>query len=298
MNKISLSLLIAALALLIAVPAFADEVSFTTGPATNSMAIASRPGTNSQIEIEAADDFIFASPSTIDEATFTGLVPVGASVSQVVVEIYRVFPNDSANPPSGNVPTRMNSPSDVAFDSRDSSSGLSFTTTTLSSSFTASNSVLNGINKKPNQQTLGEGPVTGQEVQFNITFTNPFSLPADHYFFVPQVLLSTGEFFWLSAARPNVIDPFMPDLQAWVRNENLAPDWLRVGTDIIGGTPAPRSTPPFPSKATPFPSHRRLSCCSSASRALLCAAATSTPNNKSQQSTRLLCLGSTGELLS
>jgi hypothetical protein len=31
----------------------------------------------------------------------------------------------------------------------------------------------------------------------------------------------------------------MPDLQAWVRNENLAPDWLRVGTDIIGGSPAP-----------------------------------------------------------
>jgi hypothetical protein len=239
MNKISLSLLVVALSLLIAGPVFADEVSFTTGPATNSMAIASRPGSNSQIEIEAADDFIFASPSTIDQATFTGLVPVGASVSQVVVEIYRVFPNDSVDPPSGNVPTRMNSPSDVAFDSRDSGLGLSFTTTTLSSSFTASNSVLNGINKKPNQQTLGEGPVTGQEIQFNITFTNPFNLPADHYFFVPQVSLSNGDFFWLSAARPNVIDPFMPDLQAWVRNENLAPDWLRVGTDIVGGTPAP-----------------------------------------------------------
>jgi hypothetical protein len=239
MNRISLSLLVAALALLIAGPAFADEISFTTGPATNSVAIASRPDTSSQIEIEAADDFIFASPSTIDQATFTGLVPVGASINQVVVEIYRVFPKDSNDPPSGNVPTRMNSPSDVAFDSRESGSGLSFTTTTLSNSFTASNSVLNGINKKPNQQTLGEGPVTGQEIQFNISFSNPFNLPADHYFFVPQVSLSNGDFFWLSAARPNVIDPFMPDLQAWVRNENLDPDWLRVGTDIIGGSPAP-----------------------------------------------------------
>jgi hypothetical protein len=28
-------------------------------------------------------------------------------------------------------------------------------------------------------------------------------------------------------------------LQAWIRNEALQPDWLRVGTDIIGG-----STPP------------------------------------------------------
>jgi hypothetical protein len=28
----------------------------------------------------------------------------------------------------------------------------------------------------------------------------------------------------------------MPDLQSWIRNENLAPDWLRIGTDIVGGT--------------------------------------------------------------
>jgi hypothetical protein len=24
------------------------------------------------------------------------------------------------------------------------------------------------------------------------------------------------------------------DLQAWIRNANLVPDWLRIGTDIIG----------------------------------------------------------------
>ena len=33
--------------------------------------------------------------------------------------------------------------------------------------------------------------------------------------------------------------PFAPDLQAWIRNGNLDPDWLRIGTDIIGGSPAP-----------------------------------------------------------
>ena len=27
----------------------------------------------------------------------------------------------------------------------------------------------------------------------------------------------------------------MNDLQASIRNENLAPDWLRVGQDIVGG---------------------------------------------------------------
>jgi hypothetical protein len=25
-------------------------------------------------------------------------------------------------------------------------------------------------------------------------------------------------------------------LQAWIRNASLAPDWLRIGTDIIGGS--------------------------------------------------------------
>jgi hypothetical protein len=28
--------------------------------------------------------------------------------------------------------------------------------------------------------------------------------------------------------------PFAPDLQSWIRNEPLTPDWLRVGTDIVG----------------------------------------------------------------
>ena len=147
----------------------------------------------------------------------------------------------------------LENPPDVAFDSRISGSGLSFTTTTLSNSFTANNSVLNGIFPKPNQNTLGEGPVTGREVQFNVSFSTPFNLPADHFFFVPQVSLSNGDFFWLSAARPNVIDPFDPDLQAWVRNGPLDPDWLRVGTDIVGGNPAPTFNASFSITATTTP---------------------------------------------
>jgi hypothetical protein len=110
----------------------------------------------------------------------------------------------------------------------------------LAPTFVADNSVLNGIFPKPNFQTHGEGPVTGQEVLFTITFTTPFTLDADHYFFVPQVGLNTvsSEFYWLSGQRPTT-PPFSPDLQMWVRNETLAPDWLRVGTDIVGGSPAP-----------------------------------------------------------
>src|SRR5262249_32586529 len=46
-------------------------------------------------------------------------------------------------------------------------------------------------------------------------------------------------FLYLSAPKPIVAPgtPFTGDLQAWIRNSDLAPDWLRIGTDIIAGTP-------------------------------------------------------------
>ena len=76
---------------------------------------------------------------------------------------------------------------------------------------------------------------------FNVNFTTPLVLPPDHYFFIPQVLLgnASAEFYWLSAPRPPSLTPFAPDLQSWIRNASLDPDWLRVGTDIVGGTTPP-----------------------------------------------------------
>ena len=76
-----------------------------------------------------------------------------------------------------------------------------------------------------------------------MSFATPFDLPPDHYFFIPQVALGgpDGSFMWLSSVRPIVPPgtPFAPDLQAWTRDQFLDPDWLRVGTDIVGGAPAP-----------------------------------------------------------
>lgn len=165
------------------------------------------------------------------------------SIFQVNFEIYRVFPQDSDTIRTPAVPTRVNSPSDIVFDSRSSATAgqLSFTSTVLNPSFTVANSVgPGGIHPSPNQFTGGNGPITGQEVQLNVTFTTPLNLAANHYFFIPPVTLTNGgQFYWLSAARP-ATTPFVPDLQAWTRDNALDPDWLRIGTDIVGGDP--RST--------------------------------------------------------
>jgi hypothetical protein len=255
---VKLAISVAVMGLLPAAPAAAQNFFFSTGDPDGKIATATRPGVGA-FEIESADDFVITHSTAVTSATFTGLLPAGAKAEDVVVEIYRVFPNDSnvnrtSGPPTfstAQVPTRVNSPSDVAFDSRDSASGgLNFTTTDLGS-FTASNSVQpGGIHPKPNQTTTGNGPVTNEEVVFGVTFTNPLLLPADHYFFVPQVQLDNGDFLWLSAPKP-IVAPGTPfpagfnDLQSWTRDEFLDPDWLRVGTDIVGPPPTGGQAPTF-----------------------------------------------------
>ncbi len=197
----------------------------------------------------------------VTNATFVGLLPTGTSLSNVTgvdIELYHVFPGDSVDPADGRVLTRTNSPSDNAFKSFDSGS-LSFSTKILNPSFTAANSVVNGINEKPNQFTGGEGAVTGEEVEFDITFLTPFFVDAtDHDFFRPEVNLSDGNFLWLSAPKPiggsgtALQFPGGPttDLQSWIRNEDLAPDWSRIGTDITGQGPFNAS---FSLSGTPVP---------------------------------------------
>ena len=239
------------LATVLALPACADSFFFSTGSTDGKMAAASRPDSAGKFEIETGDDFVLTSHTVLNSATFVGLLTGGATVAdigEVRVEMYRIFPKDSVSPPSGNVPTRTNSPSDVEFTDRDTASAnLSFTTSLLNASFGASNSVQpGGIHPKPLQTTGGDAAVTGEEVQFDVTFTTPFDLPADHYFFVPQVELdlADGEFLWLSAPKP-IVPPGTPfplgftDLQAWTRDAGLDPDWLRIGTDIVGGSTAP-----------------------------------------------------------
>ena len=232
-------------------PAWADPFFFSTGDPDGLLGALSQPASVSNLETETADDFILSETTTIAQATITGLiVPSGtpsANIENVEVEVYHVFPKDSdagrtLGPPlfaTAQVPARFNSPSDVEIDdaTRDGASGtLEFRPSLLNPSFQVATTVVNGINKKPNQTTHGDGAAMGEEVEITITFTPPILLPADHYFFRPEVQVAGGDFLYLSAPRPIKAPgtPFTGDLQAWIRNSDLNPDWLRIGTDIIG----------------------------------------------------------------
>jgi hypothetical protein len=229
-----------ALVLGLAAPALADPFFFTTGNPDGRIGVATHVASadGSKIEVEAADDFILNSQTLIYGAVITGVMPPNFTtddIGTVQVEIYRVFPNDSDPTRTPNVPTRTNSPGDVAFQSRSTDDGnLVFTAVTTQIPFQVDNSVVNGINPLPNQNTQGEGPVTGWLTSFVVLFVDEFVLPPDHYFFKPSILVNNnqGDFLWASAPHPQ----FTGDLQQWVRNTNLDPDWLRVGADIVGGT--------------------------------------------------------------
>ena len=225
----------------VATSAFAAPFSFTTGTPDGLMGAVSRRASPGKLETETADDFTLDQTTVIRQATIVGLVPSGTQrqdIKEVEVEVYHKFPLDSAVPPSGNVPSRGNSPSDVEIGTatRAGNSGtLTFSTNVLSSNFGVGNTVVSNL-KVATAPPGGEGSTAGEEVEITITFANPIILPAGQYFFRPEVLLTSGDFLYLSA--PKVI-PAPKDLQAWIRNSNLTPDWLRIGTDIVGGAPAP-----------------------------------------------------------
>jgi hypothetical protein len=220
-------------------PAAAGVFFFSTGDPDGLIGTLSRPAGAGHIQTETADDFVLDQSTLITQATFFGLLPAGTPLSNILdveIEFYHVFPVDSANPPSGNVPTRTGSPADneIGAATRDFVAGtLTFAPTLVNPTFAIANSLQEGgvppLGAPGFPFTGGQGPVTGEEVLFNVLFTVPVDLMADHYFFRPEVELSSGEFLWLSAPKPI---PAPTDLQTWTRNDDLAPDWLRIGTDI------------------------------------------------------------------
>ena len=216
------------------------QVLVNTGNTDGKLGALSRPASVNKVETETADDFVLSQTTVLTGATITGLVTNSlANISNVEVEIYHLFPEDSIANRTPQVPTRQNSPSDVEIDSatRDGiKHTLRFSAALLNSTFTAQKTVVNGIGV-----SQGEPAVTGAEVEITVTFTSPIVLPAGHYFFRPEVQVNGGDFLFLSAPKPIVApgQAIAGDKQAWIRNSRLSPDWLRIGADIIGGNPAP-----------------------------------------------------------
>jgi hypothetical protein len=99
--------------------ASASSFSFSTGSPDGLIGTLSRPASDGLVQTETADDFILNECVLINQATFTGLLPLGAplsSINRVEVEIYHVFPVDSDTNRTPAVVTRTNSPSDEEID--------------------------------------------------------------------------------------------------------------------------------------------------------------------------------------
>src|SRR5215472_8268367 len=72
---------------------------FSTGSPDGKIATLSRPASTGKLETETADDFVLGQPALVTNATFIGLLVGGATaanISDVEIELYHVFPADSA----------------------------------------------------------------------------------------------------------------------------------------------------------------------------------------------------------
>ena len=140
MKRVSSSLVVWGVVSFLGSSAFGATIYNNLTP-SNLMGIATRPGTGA-FEIEAGDDFFLGSQTLITSATFDGLIVAGpgtvaapSTISDVVAEMYNIFPVDSNTARTPNVPTRANSPSDNAFASKDSAANeLTFTSSVISNS--------------------------------------------------------------------------------------------------------------------------------------------------------------------
>ena len=185
---------------------------FSTGDPDGKMAMASRPSSAGKIEIESADDFVLTAPRASPARPSPVSCRRTASLSDMTnvrVEIYRVFPLDSTIPRQWQCAHADQFSLGRGVRRTDAAAhNLTFTPGIINSSFTAQIPSSTGSIRNPTsipRRGTGHGPRGSVQRDFESAFT----LPADHYFFVPQVQLSNGDFFWLSAPKP-IVAPGTP----------------------------------------------------------------------------------------
>jgi hypothetical protein len=83
----------------LATPLWAVPFFFPAGSPNGQRGALSRLDSPGKIETKAADDVLLRESSVIKGATIAGLLPAGTPLDNIVeVEIYRIFPLDSASP--------------------------------------------------------------------------------------------------------------------------------------------------------------------------------------------------------
>ncbi len=128
MNRLCFYLVTVTIFCLLVSPAFGATIYNNLTP-TSAMGIATRPAVpGGPFEIEGADDFFLTAQTLINSASFVGVIVPGpnggsSTITDVVAEMYRIFPADSNTTRTPNVLTRANSPSDVDFASKSSDAG-------------------------------------------------------------------------------------------------------------------------------------------------------------------------------
>src|SRR5215471_10601490 len=88
-----------ALSACLTTPLWASTFFFATGSPNGQLGALSRRPSPGKIETETADDFPLQETTVITQATIAGLLPAGTSldnIKDVEVEIYHIFPLDSA----------------------------------------------------------------------------------------------------------------------------------------------------------------------------------------------------------
>ena len=228
--------------LALATPAFAGDFFFTTGNADGLLGALSRSDSPGKVETETADDFVLTQTTIISGATIVGLVNAAvANITNVEVEVYNRFrwtrSVSSVGATCSRASTRRRTSKSMPPRAMEAWERSVLPQRQLSANFHRTEH--RGKRHQPESEPAGPAArvaTSGAEVEDHhhvhqadpsarrSLFLSPGGVGGGWRF--PVAVGAAGR-SWRPARRSR------SDLQAWIRNARLAPDWVRIGTDVI-----------------------------------------------------------------
>ena len=211
---------------------------------------------------EAADDFIVNDPTRVSRLSLLAVLVNPSSdpfrgVEELEVEVFNLYPLDSdlSRVPATN---RDGGPADddfIELEDEPDGTELQYSVTVLDDAFSVDTTIgmVDGVPPIPGGGLpIEEAGITGELVQIDVTFPEPFDLaPGRYWLELTAEMENDGLFYWAQGTRPPIspTDPAIDD-QTWYRTKRgantLDVDWVRVanvlGDDIFGD---PIETPAF-----------------------------------------------------